>query len=127
MKDAQVHRYARHLALPEIGGLGQTALLASAAKLVLREREPLAELIAGRYLAAGGVGTLVVVHASDVQRGELAAHGADTQIVAVGDGREVELAAAPAWWPAAVGDDVALAFWRGALAATRWMTETIDR
>ena len=68
MKDAQVHRYARHLALSEVGGLGQTAVLVSSARLVLREVEPLAEMVCGRYLAASGVGTLVVPHASDAQR-----------------------------------------------------------
>ena len=137
MRDDQVRRYARHIQLPDIGGLGQTALLVAAARLPLREREPTAELIAGLYLAAGGVGTLVVSDASDAQRAELAAHGPDTKVVTAGDGRELALAPRPAWWPGSEssepsstrrdGDDVALAFWRGAIAATRWMAETAGK
>lgn len=127
MRDEQVQRYARHLMLPDIGGLGQTSLLVAAARLPLRERDATAELVAGDYLAAGGVGTLVVPDATAAQRAELAAHGPDTHVVAAGEGREVALAPPPAWWPTADGDDVALAFWRGGIAATRWMAETASR
>ncbi|MGE5180529.1 MAG: hypothetical protein ACM31C_00635 [Acidobacteriota bacterium] len=127
MRDDQVQRYARHVILPDVGGLGQTALMVASARLPLRESEPVAELIAGSYLAAGGVGTLVVPTATDAQRAELAAHGPDTRVLADGGGREVVLAPKPAWWPAADGDATALAFWRGAIAATRWMTETIEK
>ncbi|HUJ59346.1 MAG TPA: hypothetical protein VLX92_12665 [Kofleriaceae bacterium] len=127
MRDEQAQRYARHLSLPDVGGLGQTALLVSAARLALREPEPDAELIAGAYLAAGGVGTLAVAGASAAQRAELAAHGPDTRVVDGGVGRDVALAPRPAWWPHADGDAVALAYFRGALAATRWMTETVAK
>lgn len=127
MRDDQVRRYARHLSLPDIGGLGQTALLVASAKIHLREREPEAEMIAASYLAAGGVGTLVAPSASDEQVAELAARGADTRVLAAGDGREVPLAPRPPWWPAADGDALALAFWRGALAATRWMSDIASR
>lgn len=132
MKDEQARRYARHLALPEVGGLGQTALLATSASLALRDVEPMAELICGSYLAAGGVGALVVAHATDAQRAELAAHGTDTHVVdgdavACNDAREVALAPRPTWWPGADGDATALAFFRGAIAATRWMAQAIDR
>jgi len=127
MRDDQVQRYARHLSLPDVGGLGQTALLVSSARLQLRESEPLAELIAASYLAAGGVGTLVLPGAGGAQREELAARGPDTRIVDSGEGREVALAPRPAWWPGGAGDDVALAFWRGALAATRWMCDAASR
>jgi hypothetical protein len=113
--------------LPDVGGLGQTALLVATAKLALRESEPLAELIAGSYLVAGGVGTLVIANATDVQRAELAAHGSDTKIVAGDTGREVALAQRPAWWPSAPGDEVALAFWRGSIAATQWMADVANR
>jgi hypothetical protein len=127
MRDEQVRRYSRHLALPDVGGLGQTALLVAAARVPLREAEPLAELVAATYLAAGGVGTVIVPGANDDQRGALEAHGPDTVVATQGDGREVTLATRPSWWPAAAGDDVALAYWRGALAATRWMDATISR
>lgn len=127
MRDDQARRYARHLRLRDVGPLGQTAVMVASARLVLRESEPRAELIAGQYLAACGVGTLVVQGGDAAQRRLLAAHGPDTKVVDQGEAREVALAPKPAWWPAAPGDDVALAFWRGAIAATAWMTETINR
>ena len=127
MRDEQVRRYQRHIILPDIGGLGQTALMVSRAKLVLRESDPHAELIAGKYLAAGGVGTLVLPNASDAQRAELASHGADTTFATEGDGREITLAPRPAWWPSADGDATALAYWRGGIAATAWMTDAVSK
>jgi hypothetical protein len=93
----------------------------------MRESEPVAELVAGLYLAAGGVGTIVVPNATEAQRAELAAHGPDTKIVPEGGGREVVLAQRPAWWPAAQGDAVALAFWRGSIAAATWMADAATR
>lgn len=125
MRDEQVQRYARHIMLPDVGGLGQTAVMVASARLSLRESEPIAEMIAGAYLAAGGVGTLIVPNSNEAQRAELAARGPDTKVVSDGDGREVALAPKPAWWPSAEGDGVALAYWRGAIAATTWLaTET---
>lgn len=121
MRDEQVRRYARHILLPDVGGLGQTALLVATARLALREAEPTAELTAATYLAAGGVGTLVLEGATAAQLAELAGHGPDTTLTTEGRGRELALQPRPAWWPAAEGDQVALAFWRGGLAATRWM------
>ncbi|HTR51764.1 MAG TPA: hypothetical protein VMJ10_13705 [Kofleriaceae bacterium] len=127
MRDEQVRRYARHLSLPDVGGLGQTALLVAAARVELRESEPRAELIAATYLAAGGVGTIALANANDAQRADVAAHAADSNVVASSAGRAIALAARPAWWPAADGDAEALAFWRGALAAARWMAETVGK
>lgn len=127
MRDEQVRRYARHVMLPDVGGLGQTALMVAAAKLTLRESEPAAELIAGSYLAAGGVGTLVVTAATEAQRAELTTRGPDTKVVLEGDGREVILSPRPAWWPSTDGDTTALAFWRGGIAATRWMADVINK
>jgi hypothetical protein len=127
MRDEQVRRYARHIILPDVGGLGQTALMVASARLALRESEPEAELIAGSYLAAGGVGTLVVPNSSDAQRAELAVRGPDTKVVVDGEGREVAFAPKPTWWPAAEGDKLALAYWRGAIAATQWMADAVSR
>jgi hypothetical protein len=133
MRDDQVQRYARHLKLADVGGLGQTALLRAAARVQLREREPAAELIAATYLVAGGVGAVTVPNATDAQLAELGAHGPDTRVTrdpsgpAAGSDRAVELAPRPPWWPGAPGDDLAVASWRGATAATRWMTETIEK
>jgi hypothetical protein len=127
MRDEQARRYARHLRLSEIGGLGQTALLVASARMPLRERDSGAELVAATYLAAGGVGAVVVPGANEAELAELAAHGPDTRVAAEGEGRDVAFAPRPAWWPAVEGDDVALAFWRGGLAAARWMLDAIAR
>lgn len=127
MRDEQVRRYARHIMLRDIGGLGQTALLVSAAKLPLREAEPVGELVAATYLCAGGVGTLVVPNSTQAQRAQLAAHGPDTKVLSEGNGREVVLAPRPTWWPIADGDQTALAFWRGASAAAEWMADVANR
>lgn len=121
MRDDQVRRYARHVLVPDIGGLGQTALLVAAARIELRESEPDAELIAATFLAAGGVGKLALRGASEAQRRAVAAHGPDTAVTEDADGKPVALEPKPAWWPGAPGDALALAYWRGALAATRWM------
>lgn len=126
MRDEQVHRYSRHIMLPDVGGLGQTALMVASAKLVMRESEPAAELIAGSYLAAGGVGALVVPRATGEQRADLVAHGHDTKVLVDGDGRDVAFAPRPAWWPHTAGDDTALAFWRGGIAATAWMAGVVN-
>lgn len=127
MRDEQVRRYSRHIMLPDIGGLGQTAIMVSSAKLVLRESEPTAELVAGSYLAAGGIGKLVVPQSTEEQRATLGAHGPDTKVVAEGDGREVALTPRPAWWPSSDGDAVALAYWRGSIAATAFLGDVVSR
>jgi hypothetical protein len=121
VRDDQVRRYARHILVPDIGGLGQTALLVARARIELRESEPDAELIAAMFLAAGGVGTLAIRGASDAQLEQIAARGPDTALDPAGTGDEVPLAPKPAWWPTAAGDTLALAYWRGGLAAARWM------
>lgn len=127
MRDEQVRRYARHIMLPDIGGLGQTALMVSSVRVPLRESEPLAELTACQYLAAGGVGTVIMPSSTDAQRAEIAVRGPDTKVVLQGTGRDLTLAPRPSWWPSAEGDAVALAFWRGSIAAVTWMTDTASR
>ena len=129
MRDEQVRRYARHILLPDVGGLGQTALMVAAAKIELRESEPIAELICAQYLAAGGVGTIVLRGATLAQRTAIAANGTDTTLLADGTGRDVVLAPRPDWWPHSAdhADATALAFWRGGLAALRWMAEIANR
>jgi hypothetical protein len=130
MRDEQVRRYARHILLPDVGGLGQTALMVASARIELRESEPEAELIAARYLAAGGVGTIVLRGASPEQAAEIAVHGSDSSLAFDGPGREIALQPRPAWWPASTardGDATALAFWRGGLAAVRWMADVANQ
>ncbi|HSI01420.1 MAG TPA: molybdopterin-synthase adenylyltransferase MoeB [Reyranella sp.] len=58
MTEMQIRRYARHIVLPEIGGVGQSRLIA-ARVLVLGAGGLGAPLL--QYLAAAGVGTLGVV------------------------------------------------------------------
>jgi hypothetical protein len=130
MRDEQVRRYARHILLPDVGGLGQTALMVSAARIELRESEPQAELIATQYLAAGGVGKIVIRGATEAQLADIAAHAGDSALATDGDGREIGLQPRPAWWPATTphaGDATALAFWRGGLAALKWMADIANR
>ncbi|CAN5193650.1 hypothetical protein BH11MYX1_BH11MYX1_56810 [soil metagenome] len=140
MRDDQAQRYARHIQLPEIGGLGQTAIMVSTARLALREPDPRAELIAAQFLAAAGIGTLIVTHSTVVQRADIATHALDTRVIAESDRegskeparartaeREVVLTPRPAWWPSSKGDDVALAYWRGGLAATAFLVDAATR
>ena len=130
MRDEQVRRYARHILLPDVGGLGQTALMVATARLELRECEPHAELIAALYLAAGGTGRIVIRGATEAQIADFAARAADSTLATEGDGREIGLQPRPAWWPTTTlhdGDATALAFWRGGLAALRWMADIANR
>ena len=138
MRDDQAQRYARHIQLPDIGGLGQTAIMVAHAKLALREPDPRAELVAAQFLAAAGVGTLVITNATPAQRTEVAAHAPDTRVIAESEGarenvtarsieREVELAPRPDWWPSSAGDELALAYFRGGIAATRFLIEAAAR
>jgi adenylyltransferase/sulfurtransferase len=57
LSEPQIRRYARHVLLPDVGGTGQARLLAGAARL---ERVTGAGEAALLYLAAAGVGTIVV-------------------------------------------------------------------
>jgi molybdopterin-synthase adenylyltransferase len=58
MTEAQIRRYARHIVLPEIGGVGQTRLMA--AKVLVIGAGGLGAP-ALQYLAAAGIGTLGVI------------------------------------------------------------------
>ena len=57
LTDPQIRRYARHVLLPDVGGRGQERLLAAA---VRAEDAGGAAAVALVYLAAAGVGTVVV-------------------------------------------------------------------
>lgn len=121
MTEAQIRRYARHILLPDVGGIGQTALLEATAQLA---HDDAASRIAAAYLAAGGAGTLVV---PETLRDELAGCNPDTRVTSSGAGRAVTIPGRPAWWPAAADDEVALAFWCGSIAAARWMLDVVSR
>ncbi len=109
LRDDQIRRYARHVLLPDVGGVGQRRLLEGA--VVVDALDGAAEA-AVTYLAAAGVGTLVVrdtatvaapgflFEAGDVGRPRLeaararvAALNPDVRVVAAGEG--VRLADCP--------------------------------
>ncbi|HUQ05743.1 MAG TPA: ThiF family adenylyltransferase, partial [Kofleriaceae bacterium] len=58
----QVRRYSRHVLLPDIGGTGQSRLLASR---VVVDGSGAAGRVAAMYLVAAGVGTVIVDGALD--------------------------------------------------------------
>jgi len=129
MRDDQIRRYARHILLPDVGGIGQAQLLAATARI---EGDDPASAIAATYLAAGGVGTLAI--AGPALRAVLADRNPDCRVVADdrgpgthADTELVAMPARPAWWPAAAGDGEALAWWAGGIAATRWMADLVRR
>jgi hypothetical protein len=59
LSDTQIRRYARHILLPDIGGAGQRLLLASAVVVPVGP-DCAAEAVALVYLAAAGVGRLLL-------------------------------------------------------------------
>ena len=59
LRDDQIRRYARHVLLPDVGGRGQERLLAARVVVELGP-DRAAEVAALAYLAAAGVGTLVL-------------------------------------------------------------------
>lgn len=66
--EEQIHRYARHIVLPEIGGTGQSRLL-SARVLVVGAGGLGSPLLL--YLAAAGIGTLGIADGDVVERSNL--------------------------------------------------------
>ncbi len=59
LTEPQIRRYSRHILLPDVGGRGQQRLLASCVRAAVGP-DNLSELVALTYLAAAGVGTLIV-------------------------------------------------------------------
>jgi hypothetical protein len=130
VRDEQVRRYARHILLPDVGGLGQTALLVSSARIDVSQP---AAVIAASYLAAGGTGTIVASKAGEAELVALRAFNPDCKVVTDAPAetrpRPVLIDDEPPWWPLA--DDraqnrVALDFWRGSISAVRWMSAILN-
>jgi molybdopterin/thiamine biosynthesis adenylyltransferase len=59
LREDQIRRYARHVLLPDVGGVGQERLLAAAVRVEIGPGSG-AEIAALVYLAAAGVGTLIL-------------------------------------------------------------------
>lgn len=59
LSEAQIRRYSRHILLPDVGGTGQARLLAATVTIDLSTDTP-AAIAAATYLAAAGIGTLVL-------------------------------------------------------------------
>lgn len=59
LREDQVRRYARHILLPDVGGVGQERFLAAAVEVEVGP-DRAAEIAALAYLAAAGVGRLVL-------------------------------------------------------------------
>lgn len=79
----QIERYARHILLREIGGAGQTRLLAASARVT---GHGLAAEEAATYLAAAGVGRLVLADAlADRLAPRLRALNEDVTVATTGD------------------------------------------
>jgi molybdopterin-synthase adenylyltransferase len=57
LSDDQMRRYSRHVLLAEVGGVGQKRWLASAVAIETLDRAGQAAVV---YLAAAGVGTIVI-------------------------------------------------------------------
>lgn len=66
--EEQIHRYARHIILPEVGGVGQARLLES--KVLVVGAGGLGSPVI-LYLAAAGVGTIGVIDDDDVELSNL--------------------------------------------------------
>ena len=82
LREPQIRRYARHILLPDVGGVGQARLLAAAARLTVGPERP-ASAAALAYLAAAGVGTLVIAAGEQGPITELEVEG--NIVLGVGD------------------------------------------
>jgi hypothetical protein len=90
LREDQVRRYARHILLPDIGGVGQKRLLAAVVVVELGP-DPAAESAALAYLAAAGVGRLLL--AGDVDGAVTEAEAAVAILLGASDVGRPRLAA----------------------------------
>ncbi len=143
LTEPQIQRYARHVLLPDVGGVGQARLLGAAARVDLDDDLP-AAVAAATYLTAAGVGAIVLggdtaraVTAQDVLGGvalgeadlgrpiglaliaRLAALNPDVRVTTQAIAGAHPLPAAGVALPAVPGAVVADALVRGGAAAAR--------
>jgi hypothetical protein len=79
----QIRRYARHVLLPDVGGVGQARLLAST--VAIDPRDP-AERIAFDYCAASGVGTIALLVDDPALIARAAALNPDVRVIVSAEG-----------------------------------------
>jgi molybdopterin/thiamine biosynthesis adenylyltransferase len=102
MTPAQARRFARQLALPEVGPAGQERLLRARVAIVGRDRDDLVAETAARSLAAAGVGTLRLIGAREAALDEaLRASNPDVAVE-----REARPTEGAAWVAALAGVDL---------------------
>ncbi|HTJ43810.1 MAG TPA: hypothetical protein VL463_17005 [Kofleriaceae bacterium] len=94
LRDDQIRRYARHVLLPDVGGVGQERLLAST--VAIDPREPAAR-IAFEYLVAAGVGTIAIPAPDDALVARAAALNPDVRVI-VGAGPQIVFPDDPDPW-----------------------------
>ena len=68
LNEAQIERYARHIILPEVGGIGQAKLLESKVLMIGAGGLGSPALM---YLAAAGVGTIGIIDDDEVSLSNL--------------------------------------------------------
>jgi hypothetical protein len=88
LREDQIRRYARHVLLPDVGGVGQARLLAST--VAIDPRDP-AERIAAEYLIAAGV-SIALVAADDALAARAAALNPDARVIVDPSSRAPRLA-----------------------------------
>jgi molybdopterin/thiamine biosynthesis adenylyltransferase len=118
MTPAQARRFARQLALPEIGPAGQERLARARVAIVGRDRDDLVAETAARSLAAAGVGTLRLLGARDAALdGALRGSNPDVALE-----REARPAEGAAWVAALAGVDLVVRVGEGAdeVGGGRW-------
>jgi hypothetical protein len=115
LRDDQVRRYARHVLVPDVGGVGQERLLA--ARVRIDARDP-AGRAAAIYLAAAGLGTIVVDDAA------VAAQNPDVRVLAAGDAPDLVIDDLPL--PTCPGAGHADALVRGGAAACRLIHQLVS-
>jgi hypothetical protein len=89
LREDQIRRYARHVLLPDFGGVGQERLLAST--VTLDPRDP-AAVVAFEYLVAAGVGTIALAVAAPALVARAAALNPDVEVVVGARGTPLEVA-----------------------------------
>ena len=78
LSEAQIRRYSRHILLPDVGGTGQARLLAATVSIDLSAGTP-AAIAAATYLAAAGIGTLVLTPPDPMLSARLSALNPDVR------------------------------------------------